>query len=232
MKRLEIQQEKSSTDALSEKNNSSSSSSRSSSYMTSVEQTHYHATLKDVSLSSQDDAKPKPLQKQAPLEAPETGDVFLGVEQLRAGSVTIAKEKELGHGAFGNVYKGTWQQRPVAIKEIDIERAQKNLGIDRSQVLDALSWEMARLASTSHPNLVQFYGAYQEQDKTYLVLEFCEGGSLQDALKKNPSWALRWQWALQMSQGLAYLHHQGTLHRDLKAENILLPAPKLPIFML
>ncbi len=171
-------------------------------------------------------ASPPTIKRQTSLEAPETGDVFLGVKRLPAGSVKIAKETILGSGAFGLVYEGAWQKRPVAIKEIDIERAGKNLGLEKDQVLEALSWEVSRLASTSHANLVQFFGIYNEKDQNFLILEYCEGGSLQKMLSQNPPWSLRWQWALEVSQGLAYLHHQGILHRDLKAENILLDGQK------
>jgi len=45
---------------------------------------------------------------------------------------------------------------------------------------------------------------------------------LEKALEQNPSWPKRWQWALEISKGLAYLHDQGIVHRDLKPENILL----------
>jgi len=167
-------------------------------------------------------SKPTQWVRQASSEMPETEDVFLGVQRLQPGSVSILKQQHLGSGAFGLVYKGDWRKRPVAIKEVNMEHAQKNLGLTREQVLETLLWEMSRLSTVNHSNLVQFYGIYEEEDKTYLVMEFCEGGNLQSILKKNPSWSLRWQWALQISQGLAYLHHQGILHRDLKAENVLL----------
>ena len=56
-------------------------------------------------------------------------------------------------------------------------------------------------------------------------MEFCSGGDLQKRLAQGDvHWSKRWQWALEIAQGLAYLHEQGVLHRDLKAENVLLDA--------
>jgi WD40 repeat protein/serine/threonine protein kinase len=152
-------------------------------------------------------------------------DPFTGVYYLPPNVVTFYKDKPLGSGAFGQVWQGQWGNRLVALKEIDIPAAQQKLGISKGEVLEALEWEMARLSAVDHPNLVQFYGAYQFQGKTYLVIEFCEGGNLQKVLNQQfatLNWATRWQWALEITQGLAYLHHQGALHRDLKAENVLL----------
>lgn len=150
-------------------------------------------------------------------------DPFIGANRLPAGSVTLSKEKLLGSGAFGQVFQEQWGERTVALKEINIKRAQEKLGINEEEVLEALQWEISRLSTLSHANLVQFYGLYEQEGRTYLVMEFCEGGSLQRALETQKlDWSMRWQWALEIAQGLAYLHHQGVLHRDLKAENILL----------
>ncbi len=152
-------------------------------------------------------------------------DPFTGVYCLPPHSVTFQTDKLLGKGAFGQVCQGKWGDRLVAMKEIDIQLAQNKLGISEEEVLEALQWEVSRLSTVSHPNLVQFYGIYKHQGKTYLVMEFCEGGSLQKVLEHRLAtlnWATRWQWALEITQGLAYLHRQGALHRDLKAENVLL----------
>ena len=147
---------------------------------------------------------------------------FVGVKKLPAGKITI--EKYLAAGAFGKVYKGQWGDKAVALKQIDLRHAATKLTLTSEEVEEAMQWEVARLATANHPNLVQFYGIYQDGNEgyTYMVMEFCDGGTIQEALKKDVRWAQRWQWTLQISEALAYLHREGVLHRDLKAENILL----------
>jgi len=148
-------------------------------------------------------------------------DPFHGVSRI--SSVTIGSF--LGDGAFGQVYKGNWGDKLVALKKIDVNYAAGNLKITEEEVFESLQWEVSRLSTVSHPNLVQFYGIYQDPKDgcIYLVMEFCEGGTLQSKLEKdNVPYSVRWQWALELAEGLAYLHDQGILHRDLKAENVLL----------
>ena len=50
-----------------------------------------------------------------------------------------------------------------------------------------LQWEVSRLSTVSHPNLVQFYGMYKPKkgESPYLVMEFCEGGTLQGVLERE-----------------------------------------------
>ena len=150
-------------------------------------------------------------------------DSFIGIKKLPAGKVKIVDY--LAEGSFGKVFCGQWGDKVVALKQIDLKHAATKLGVTCEEVEESMQWEIARLSTINHPNLVQFYGLYQDENEgyTYMVMEFCEGGMLQDKLEKaDVPWSQRWQWALQISEALAYLHGEGALHRNLKAENILL----------
>jgi len=142
---------------------------------------------------------------------------FIGVNRIPLGAVQM--EESIGSGKFGEVRKGAWGNRLVALKTLNLVYSTNK---------ELLEWEIARLSTADHPNIVQFYGIYQDANggPTCLAMEFCERGNLEEALNKLPrkeeSWSKRWQWALEISQGVAYLHSQGVLHRDLKAENVLL----------
>lgn len=178
--------------------------------------------LKKIEKEEDDEIEAEVGTKSDDEETGETLNPFLGTKRLPPGAITLGSF--LDQGAFGQVYRGDWGTKPVALKKIDMEQAKENFPhLDESEILESLQWEISRLSTLSHPNLVQFYGVYEEASQRYLVMEFCEGGTLQSTLEKDQlSWSYRWQWALEITRGLAYLHEQGVLHRDLKAENILL----------
>src|SRR5262245_4225085 len=80
-------------------------------------------------------------------------------------------------------------------------------------------------AGLDHPNIIPVYFVGQERVRghtlQYIVMEFVEGGDLETALGRQPfDLAQRVLWMKQITEGLAYAHQQGTIHRDLKLRNI------------
>jgi serine/threonine protein kinase len=86
-----------------------------------------------------------------------------------------------------------------------------------------------------HPNVVQLFGfsIHPETDSIVLIIEYCNGGSLQAALESDEiSSSQKRQWILGVANGLAHLHSHKIVHRDLAARNIMLShnEPKLTDF--
>jgi hypothetical protein len=79
-------------------------------------------------------------------------------------------------------------------------------------------------AAVKHPNVVTIYAISEHQGLPYLVMEYVEGGTLADRLKRNGMLERKsiLRIGLQIARGLAAAHAQGLVHRDLKPGNILL----------
>ena len=86
--------------------------------------------------------------------------------------------------------------------------------------------EVLLLARLNHPNIVEFLGAFQEQDQHYLIMEYVDGGSLADRLRQDKKLSTHQaiRIALEVSDALARAHHLKIIHRDLKPANVL-PMP-------
>ena len=82
----------------------------------------------------------------------------------------------------------------------------------------------ARLAaSIDHPHIAAIYDIGEVDDRTYIAMEYVDGGSLRDVLKAGPL-KLRQalDYAVQAADALAKVHGRGVVHRDLKPENLLI----------
>jgi tRNA A-37 threonylcarbamoyl transferase component Bud32 len=128
--------------------------------------------------------------------------------------------RELGHGGMGVVYQAeqTLMGRQVAIKVIS-----KAL-LDHPDALERFRREVRAAAQLAHPNIVAAYDAEQAGDLHMLVMEFVEGQSLDQVLrKKGPLPVLHaCVYIRQAALGLQHAHERGMVHRDIKPHNLML----------
>ncbi len=76
--------------------------------------------------------------------------------------------------------------------------------------------------SFDHPNIVKIFECVCEEDLSFLVMEYMDGGTLEDVVKRRtPSVAESLLWIEQILKGLSVAHERGIVHRDIKMSNIL-----------
>lgn len=136
-------------------------------------------------------------------------------------SIRWQQGRFIGSGSFGTVYAAVNMDTGsvMAVKEIRMQDSQS-----MKQVLKAIKDEMTVLEMLKHPNIVHYYGVEVHRDRVFIFMEYCQGGSLARLLEygRIEDEKVIQVYTMQMLEGLAYLHHMGVVHRDVKPENILL----------
>ncbi|CUS20728.1 LAQU0S01e13322g1_1 [Lachancea quebecensis] len=135
------------------------------------------------------------------------------------------KGEMIGKGSFGSVYLGlnVTTGEMVAVKQVEVPRYGSQDETTLS-VLEALKSEVSTLKDLDHVNIVQYLGFENKNHVYSLFLEYVAGGSVGSLIRlfgRFDEDLIRFL-AVQVLRGLAYLHSKGILHRDMKADNLLL----------
>ncbi|KAF2100087.1 serine/threonine kinase [Rhizodiscina lignyota] len=113
----------------------------------------------------------------------------------------------------------------IAVKQVEVNP--KAAGQDKEKVTEmvkSLDIEIDTMKDLDHPNIVSYLGSEKKDYSISIFLEYISGGSVGSCLRKHGKFEEPVVSSLtrQTLSGLAYLHREGVLHRDLKADNILL----------
>ncbi len=126
----------------------------------------------------------------------------------------------LGQGSMGVVLKAREPalKRPVAIKMLAPDLASDKVARER------FAREAQAAAAVRHEQVVTIHAVSEANGLPFLVMEYVDGGSLQDYLDRHgpPEWHEAARLAAEIASGLAAAHAQGLVHRDIKPSNILL----------
>ncbi len=137
-------------------------------------------------------------------------------------------EKDLlGRGGMGVVYRATDTQsgETVAVKTLNAEVLSHE-----PNILERFRREGESLRQINHPNIVKFITAVESYGQHYLVMEYVDGGSLQDLLAKHRHLSSQRtiEIGIDLADALTHAHNLGIIYRDLKPANVLLTKNGLP----
>jgi serine/threonine-protein kinase len=130
---------------------------------------------------------------------------------------------ELGRGAMGSVFKARDPVvgRIVALKTIHTAALE---GAQSEEYRARFNREARASGVLAHPGIVPVFDVGEHEGAPFLVMEFVEGRTLADAVKKGERYSMDrvCEIGQQIAEALGYAHRQGVIHRDIKPANILM----------
>ena len=130
--------------------------------------------------------------------------------------------EKIGSGGMGDVYKArdVRLDRTVAVKVLPERFAES---AERRERRERFHREARAISQLNHPHICTLYDVGSEDDVDYLVMEYIEGETLAERLKRGSlplEKAL--EYGIQIADGLDNAHRARIVHRDLKPGNVML----------
>lgn len=132
----------------------------------------------------------------------------------------------IGKGVFSEVFLS--QMKGDNTKKFATKKLERSF-IEKSEAIKYLKNEVLILKKLNHPNIVKIESIKKTKKHFYIIMEFCNGGKLSDALEKYQrkyekpfSQEIVQHLMQQIIDVFRYIHFQNIIHRNISSDNILL----------
>ncbi len=136
-------------------------------------------------------------------------------------------EHKIGSGGMSDIYRATdifLQQAGVSNASVAIKVLQQQF-VDQTEALQLLLQEAHKTQQLAHPNIVRVFDVDSDNGLYFIVMEYLDGESLEQVIKRYKPKGLPLKSALKLLQQIAdalnYAHRLGIVHADLKPANIM-----------
>ena len=165
------------------------------------------------------------------VKTPQTGAAAVpAANALQSGQLIKERyvlEDKIGSGGMSDIYRATdlfLQQAGVSDCTVAIKVLQQQF-VNQAEALQLLLQEAHKTQQLSHPNIVRVFDVDSDQQHYFIVMEFLDGESLEQVIKRYKPKGLPLRSAIkllqQIADALSFAHQIGIVHADLKPANIM-----------
>uniref|UniRef100_A0A6C0CAX8 Protein kinase domain-containing protein n=1 Tax=viral metagenome TaxID=1070528 RepID=A0A6C0CAX8_9ZZZZ len=159
------------------------------------------------------------------------GILYTIIREMNIDNKYIMETVQIGKGSFSDVFKGSIIStgEVVAIKRVSLKNLEKTG--EQKTTEEELTIEINIMRSLNHPYIVKYYDVIKTTDYWYIVMEYCDNGTLADVINYNKQnlqterEATTVYYMAQLKDAIQYIKSKGIMHRDIKPMNVLLSKP-------